>query len=166
MWASDSLFANPRNDAGEETSRDTIPRSMRCRRAALVGGGQNESAVGLRLIEVDLLERDRAVIVLSEGLSHLKSEIDSLHIRITHLENHISHSSAKARFLRFLSFMKKPVPLTASITGLLLIFYLLLRSFFMLPQYAEILLSALAIVGVSLTVYQIIKPSKPEGRKK
>jgi len=124
-----------------------------------------EAVISFRMY-LDLLERDRAAIVLSKELSRLKGEIGSLHIRITRLENHISRSSAKARFLRLLSFMTKPVPLLVLVTGLLLAFYLLLRDLLMLPQYAEILLVVLAIVGVILTLYQIIKPSKPEGRKK
>jgi len=124
-----------------------------------------EAVISFRMY-LDLLERDRAAIVLSEELSCLKSQIESLHTRITHLENHISRSSAKARFLRFLSFMTKPVSLLVLVTGLLIAFYLLLRNLLVLPQYAEILLAVLAIVSVILTLYQIIKPFKLEGRKK
>ena len=122
-----------------------------------------EAVISLRLYH-DLLERDQTVIALLESLSSLRGEADRLQTRIDHLEDHIRRSSLKARLLRFLSFMRKPGPLVIWLTVLLVGIYILLRDHLALPQYAEILFGVLAIVGVTLTLYQIMKPSKPRDR--
>lgn len=124
-----------------------------------------EAVISLHLF-YNSFEHDRSTILLSNEISYLKSEVESYCDRLTYIENHIYNSSAKARFFRFLSFIIKPVNLTILITGLIILVYLYLRNF-KLPQYAEILLGVLAIVGVTLTLYQIIiKPSKQQEQEK
>lgn len=124
-----------------------------------------EAVISLRLY-YDILERDRTAIALSEDLSRLKSDVYSLSARVTRLEDTINRKLLKTRILSFLLFVTKPVPLVVWVTGFLLAFYLLLRNYLALPQYAEILLGVLAIVGVALSLYQIIRPRKTKGRKK
>ena len=99
-------------------------------------------------------------------MSVIKSEVDGLRARVNHLEDHINRASTRARFLRFLRFMTKPIPLAVWLAGLFIGLYLLLINSFKLPQYGEILIGILAIIGVTLTLYQVIKPFKFRKRKK
>lgn len=115
-----------------------------------------EAVISLRLY-YDHLKRDQAAIVLSEELSNLKSEVDFLRSHITRLETQINRLSAKARLFRFISFMKKPIPLLVLLNALLVAFYFLLINQLASPQHAENLLGVLAIVSVFLALYEIIK---------
>jgi hypothetical protein len=115
-----------------------------------------EATIGLRLY-ANVLERDRAAITLEEDLAHIQSELNLLRGHVADLENQIERSSTQARLRQLFKFVKKPGPVILLLTFFLVAVYLVLRNRFTVPDYAEIFLAILGILGLTLTVYQLIQ---------
>lgn len=118
-----------------------------------------EATIGLRLY-LDRLERDRTSIAMSEDLATMKSEINILKQQIIRLEDSISSSSLTARISRFLKFLLRPGSLILLMTMGLVIFYIRLKNNIIFPEYSDVFIGIIGIIGFALTIYQFIKPPK------
>lgn len=115
-----------------------------------------EAMLSLRLY-LNCLERQGYIIVLSRTVSDLKRVVREQSERILGLESQIAESSIKARLARLARFLLQPVRMLIVFTFALVTIFVFLGGQLNLPAFADTIAGVVGILGLSLTIYQIIE---------
>jgi len=105
---------------------------------------------------LDYLDIHSSEIAILMPVQKLSDEVKWQKERIAQLEARLDGISLRARLRKVLKFVKKPIPMLTIITILTAGVYVLLRERFKFPSYADTFAGVMGIIGVSLTIFQII----------